>query len=348
MAYMKQALTDEEVKKLTLSGVKKKYSELASNYNKLIEQDVILCPKCNEFKARSNFYKNNDYNSGFFPICKECLLKMATDQTKDGYKDNKEKAIHTLMLMDLPFIEDIYDTAIADITNAVNEKNRGTAWQQIMVMYASLPQYRNKKFKDSEYRDNSEYNEETEIKEDQKIIKKAKKRFGNFYSNEDLMFLGTEFQDWLDRYECNTKTQESIFERLSCKKLEIIKATKNGQPTKDLDKTYTDLLSSANLLPRQNVGNAATDSLTFGQLIEKWELEKPIPTASPEFADVDNIGKYIRVWFTGWLGKAVGLKNAYTNECEEYIKQYKVTKPDYTDEENSENIYQKLFGSVGE
>lgn len=346
MAFMKQAKTEDEVRKLTLSGLKKSYNELAKDYNKLIEQDVVLCPKCNTFKARSNFYLNKDYDSELFPICKDCLMKMSTDFDKktNTYKDNKEKAKHTLMLMDRPFIEEVYDNAISDIANATNEKNRSTAWVQYITMINSLPNWRGLHFKDSEYKDNSEYNEEYEVKENQKIIKRAKKRFGPGYNNDEYAFLENEYQDWVTRYECENKTQESIFERLSQKKLEIRKASMNGQPTKDLDKTYTDLLSSANLLPRQNVGNASTDSLTFGQLIERWEQEDPIPEPSEEFKDVDGIVKYIDVFFKGHLAKMMGLKNGYSRQYDDYMKQYTVTKPEYNEDENSETIFDALFG----
>lgn len=353
MAFMKQAKTEDEVRKLTLSGLKKSYNELAKDYNKLIEQDVVLCPKCNTFKARSNFYLNKDYDSEFFPICKDCLMKMSTDFDKktNTYKDNKEKAKHTLMLMDRPFIEEVYDNAVADITNATNEKNRSTAWVQYITMINSLPNWRGLHFKDSEYKDKSEYDDEYEVKENQKIIKKAKKRFGmgNALSNEDYIFLWQEFEDWIAKYECNTKAQESIFERLAFKKLEIMKATKNGQPTKDLDRTYQDLLSSINILPRQQSSNSLSDSLTFGQLIEKWEAEDPIPAPDPELDDVDNIGQKLRVFFSGHLSKALGLNTSYLKEYDEYMSQYTVQKPEYSgvEENKDKNIYTKLFGSDG-
>ena len=112
-----------------------------------------------------------------------------------------------------------------------------------------------------------------------------------------------------------------------------------------VDKTYTDLLSSANLLPRQNVGNAATDSLTFGQLIEKWEQEEPIPEASEEFKDIDGIVKYIDVFFKGHLAKMMGLKNGYSHQYDNYMKQYTVTKPEYNEDEGSEAIFDALFGT---
>lgn len=347
MAFMKQALSESDVKKLTVSGVKKAYTELAKEYNKLLEQDVILCPKCNKFKARSNFYQNKNYDAGYFPICKECLLQMATDKNKDGtYKDNKEKAKNTLRIMDLPFIESVYDNAINDVTNAVNEKNRGTAWQQWMVMLSSLPNWKGKTWKDSEFKDGSEYNDEYEVKENQSTIKKAKKRFGIGYSNEDYMFLENEYQDWITRYECNTKAQEAIFERLSFKKLEIMKATRNGQPTKDLDKTYTDLLGAANIQPRQTTLDTMTDAQTLGTLIQKYEETRPLPEIDPELEDVDKIGLYIDTFFRGHASKMLGLKNRFSNLYEKVMSKYTVKPPEYDDEADTEIIFEKIFGSV--
>lgn len=349
MAFMKQALTEIDVKKLTVAGVKKAYIELAKDYNKLLEQDVILCPKCNKFKARSNFYQNKNYDAGFFPICKECLLQMATDKNKDDtYKDNKEKAKNTLRIMDLPFIESVYDNAINDVTNAVNEKNRGTAWQQWMVMLSSLPNWKGKTWKDSEFKNNSEYDDEYDEKEYQQIIKNAKKRFGSGYSNEDYIFLENEYKDWVTRYECETKTQEIIFQRIAFKTWEIMKATRNGQPTKDLDSSLQQLLSSGDLLPRQNIGNSASDSLTFGQLIDKWENEQPIPEPSEEFKDVDKIGLLIDVFFKGHLSKMMGLKNAFSRTYDNFMKKYTVEKPEYDEDTDSEIIFDNIFGNQGE
>lgn len=348
MAFMRQAKDESEIKKLTLAGVKNAYNDLARDYNKLIEQDVVLCPKCNNFKARSNFYLNKDYDAEFFPICKDCLMKMSTDYDKatNTYKDNKEKAKHTLMLMDRPFLEEVYDNAVTDITNATNEKNRGTAWQQIMVMLSSLPQYRNLHWKDSEFKDNSEYNDEYEVKENQKTIKKAKKRFGPGYNNDEYMFLEQEYQDWTTRYECSTKAQEEIFERLSQKKLEIRKATMNGQPTKDLDKTYQELLNSGNILPKQVTLDTMSDAQTLGTLIQKYEETRPLPEIDPELEDVDKIGLYIDTFYRGHASKMLGLKNRFSNLYEKVMSKYTVKSPEYDDETDTEAIFEKIFGSV--
>ena len=349
MAHLRQPKSEDEVKRLTLAGLKKAYLELSKDYLKILDGDYVYCGKCNSFLSRETFYKSNNYASGVFPVCKKCLIQMATDYDKKTniYTDNREKTINTLRFLDLPFIESTYKSALSSTQEEVNEKNRSTAWQQYITMIQSLPNWKGKTFKDSEFDvTDLENNTEENTKIVQKTLKAAKKRFGSSYSSEDLMFLENEYQDWITRYECNTKAQEAIFERLAFKKWEINKATREGKPTKDLDKTYTELLTTANVTPRQNVGNAFTESLTFGQLIERWEMEKPIPAPDPEFADVNSIGKFIRVWFKGALMRALNLDGGYNEEYDEYIKQYSVQKPEdiASDDDSSDDAFDKIFG----
>ena len=349
MAYLKQPKTPEELKALTVNKVKTAYNELAEDYNRLVNLDYIYCPCCGNFLSAKQFYTSKRTKSGFEHLgCKACILDMATDFDKKTQirKDNREKTIEVFRKLDLPFIEKDYTAQLRFNADATNEKIRETAFQQYLVMVKSLPNYKNKTFADSEF-DIEEVDEAPtaeDVKIVQKTLKSAKKRFGTDFSNEDLMFLENEYQDWVSRYACDTKAQETIFERLAFKKWEINKATKAGASTKDLDKTYQELLASINILPRQNSGNALSDSLTFGQLIEKWEEEKPIPEPAPEFKDVDGIGKYIRVWFKGHLARALGFDNGYSKEYDEYIEQYKVKKPEIEEEGRSDAIYSALFG----
>lgn len=349
MANLRQAKTDDEIKRLTVNNVKIAYHDLAVDYNHLLNLDYIYCPHCGKWKSVRCYYISNETKDRIEHFaCKECILDMCTDVSKDGIRtDNREKTIDTFRRLNWYFNEKDYNAQIDILAEGTGEKIRSTAAQQLIVMVKSLgnQNWKGLTFKDSEFEIDDETNPENDTKIIQKTLKAAKKRFGNSYSNEDLMFLENEYQDWITRYECNTKAQETIFERLAFKKWEINKATKAGLSTKDLDKTYTELLSSINILPRQNSANGLSDSLSFGQLIEKWEENEPVYDPDPEFADCDNIGKYIRVWFKGHLARALGLDNGYSKEYDEYIKQYTVTKPEYEEDGKSEAIYQTLFGN---
>jgi hypothetical protein len=347
MAYLRQAKSEEDVKKLTLSGLKKAYLELSEDYKKILDLKYCYCHKCNSHLSSETFYGSNDYASGYFPICKKCLMQMATDYDKktNTYTDNKEKTKEVLHLMNLPFIESLYTSALSSITAEVNEKNRSTAYQQVMVMLRSLPQYRNLTWKDSEF---EEFSEDNGGMTNRKPRKETYKIFGSGFSNEDYLYLQDQYDDWRSRTQVDSKSQETYIVQICFKQLEIWKAQKSNRDTDKLVKSLNDLMNGANLQPRQNVANAATDSLTFGQLIEKWELERPIPEPEPEFKDIDNFAKMIRVWFKGHLSRALGLDNGYSKEYDEYIKQYTVTKPEYQEEGTSEDIYNILFGKDGE
>lgn len=348
MATLKTTKSPSAVGRMSVNLIRKEYLDLAKEYEKVASLKLVYCPLCGEFKTSNNFYSSKKTKSGINHFgCKSCILDMATDYypNTNERKDNRNKTVEVFRLLDLKFKESDYEAQLQKVADNVAEKQRETAFQQLITMVFSLPQYRNKNFKDSEF---GEKSEETRMAEETKIVQKtinsARKRFGNDFTDEDLMFLETEYQDWVSRYDCNTKAQETIFERLAFKKWEINKATKSGASTKDLDRTYQDLLSSINILPRQSAANGISDSLTFGQLIEKWEDEKPIPEPSDEFKDVDGIGKYIRVWFKGHLARALGLDNGYSKEYDDYVEQYTVKKPEYSEDGKSEAIYSKLFG----
>ena len=79
MAFMKQAKTEDEIKKMTVKQVKDAYNTLATDYNHLIEFDYYYCHCCNTFQSKSNFYKSKTNASGYFHMCKKCTLKAATE-----------------------------------------------------------------------------------------------------------------------------------------------------------------------------------------------------------------------------------------------------------------------------
>ena len=350
MANLRQAKTDDEVKKLTLNKVKDAYHDLAIDYNHLLDLDYIYCPHCGKWKStkgNSNFYKSNKSKSGFEHFaCKACILDLCTDvDPKTGIRtDNREKTINTFRQLDWKFCESDYNAQLQTINEGVGEKVRGTAVQNLIVMVASLPQYNNTSFKDSEFAiDDIDNNQEINTKIVQKTLKSAKKRFGN-YSNEDLMFLENEYQDWIKRYPCENKGQEVLYKQICFIELNIDKAQKEGKDTKDLLKSLQDVMTSLQIKPSQNNSNALTEAKTFGQLIAKWEETKPIPEPDEDFKDVDHISEYVDVFMRGHLAKMMGLKNGYSEKYDSYIAKYSAKKHEYTEEEASQSMYDQIFG----
>ena len=348
MAKLIQPLSEQELKQATLVSLRKDYGKLSNFYQKIINGELTLCPKCGQWKStKINFYQSDTSPDGVEHYgCRECILNDCTDYDKssDTRIDNKDKTIETFKRLDWYFDEKVYNDQLKILADGVGEKVRGTAAQQWIVMRASLNDYRSKKFADSVFLDEDE--QTLQLTSKRKPRKEIIKLFGSGFTTEDYLYLQDQYDDWCARTQVDSKSQETYITQICFKQLEIWKAQKAGKDTDKLVKSLNDLMNGANLQPRQNVGNAATDSLTFGQLIEKWELSSPVPEPQEEFADPDNIGKFLRVWFKGSLMRALGLDGGYSKEYDDYIQKYTVEKPQNIDDDDSvdENMYEKVFG----
>lgn len=350
MADMKYASTVEDLKRQGVSSLREEYIRVADDYNSILDMKIIRCPMCGDFKKRdTGYYQDQRFMAGRYPICKECLLKMAEQRVKDKDEPNetKKSVQKVLMMLDKVYDDNFYENCIKGATDSVKEKTRHSPFATYITAIMSLPQWQNKTWADSDFGSSdlrTELDEET-AKMNEELLKKGKDRFGDEYNNVDLLFLEKEYEDWTTRYACESKAQELLFKRICFKELEIEKAQKSNKDTKELDKTLQELLGSAQLKPSQVGSNSLTEAKTFGQLIEKWENERPIPEPSEEFRDVDKIGLLIDVFFKGHLAKMMGLKNAFSARYDQFMKKYTVTKPEYEDEEYSEELFDKMFGA---
>ena len=340
MAFIKIPKTKEDLKKgsWTITKLKSEYLIISDQLMKILDRKYILCPFCGEWLGSGNFDGSNRTVTGREIICKDCLLKFATDAGRDGNRvDNKTKAKKACRLIDIPYIDSLYENCVK---LAKEEDNGATGFERMKRSVTSLPQYRDMTYDDSEFSSNDE-----DLITEGDIPDSVKKRFGDGFSAQDYKFLQDQYEDWTARTQVDSKSQELIIQRICFKQLDIWKAQKAGKETKDLDKSLNDLMASANLQPRQRVVNDSNDNLTFGQLIEKWETSYPVGECDPEFKDIDHIGMLIDVFFKGHLSKCVGLKNGLSRLYDKFMKKYTVTKPEYDSDEEEEAVFDNLFGS---
>lgn len=342
MAYLLQTKSEEEIKGLTVAKARTEYQKLASVYNKILDGKLLYCHKCGEHLSSDTYYTDKNYKSGYFPICKKCIMAMIEqrDKKNDEPNETKESVKRVLHLMDLPYINSFYESCVKDATDGMKEKNRRSPFATYITAIKSLPQYRNLNWSSSEFEEFSDETPNSNRKPRKEIIK----LFGSGFNNEDYLYLQDQYDEWRSRSQVDSKSQETYVVRICFKLLDIWKAQKAGKETDKLDKSLNELMSAANLQPRQNVGNASTDNLTWGQLIEKLEQTEPITEPKDEFKDADGIIKYIDIFFKGHLAKMMGLKNGYSHNYDNYMKKYIVTKPEYNEDEGSEAIFDALFG----
>lgn len=345
MANLKPALTPDEVKKAGVANIRKAYNNLAETYNKMLDGKLFYCHKCNQYKLSDAFYNDERFASGLYPTCIKCTLDEATDYDKktDVRSDNREKTKNVFQKMDLFFSDDLYNRCLKIIEEKTGERNRSTAYQQMLVMVKTLPQYANKSWKDSEFVLDGNSDDET-INENSRIVKSGKKRFGKNYTADEIYWLENEYQDWIARYSCESKAQENLFKILCQQELERENIRKNGGNTKDIDKSLQDTMNSLGIKPSQSNMEALADNLSFGQLLEQWEKEKPVPEPQGEFKDPDRVGTYIDVFFKGHLAKMMGLRNGFSKLYDKYMEKYTVTKPEINEEEE-EALFNQIFGT---
>ena len=84
----------------------------------------------------------------------------------------------------------------------------------------------------------------------------------------------------------------------------------------------------------------------MGTLIQKFEETRPLPEIDPELQDIDKIGLYIDSFYRGHASKMLGIKNKFSNLYEKVMSKYTVKPPEYDEESDSEDLFDKIFGSV--
>lgn len=328
---------------------------LAEKRNNKIKKEKYICFNCENEYIETNFYKsfgNFFDNIGKIPYCKQCIEKFYQyyfdRYTNEGCLTPEENAVKRVcMAMDIYYTKANFDSAM----NKIKKDNIKISPMGQYMKTIGFNQYKNKSY------DNTIFDEEKEKLanslidmyniSDRNIDENTVRFFGAGFTDDDYDFLKEQYDDWVARHECKTKAQEEVFKRICFKQLEILKATRRGEDTKNLDDTFQKLLDTAKLQPKQNSGDTTADNQTFGTLIDKWENERPLPEIDEELRDVDKIGFYIDTFFKGHTCKMLNIKNAFSNLYSSMMKKFTVNKPEYNSDEDdydSEINFDTIFG----
>ena len=320
--------------------------------DKRTKKDKYTCFYCRNEYVETNFYKsfgNFFSNIGKIPYCKQCIEKFYqyyfNKYTNEGCLTPEENAVKRVcMAMDIYYTKANFDSAM----NTIRQKNINISPMAQYMKTISFNQYKNKSYDNTVFDDEKDkliasFMDMSNLSE-RKVDEKTIKFFGAGFSDDDYEFLQEQYSDWTTRHECQTKAQEEVFKRICFKQLEILKATRLGEDTKNLDATFRDLLDAAKLQPKQNSSETVSDAQTFGTLIDKWENTRPIPEVEEELKDVDKIGLLIHVFFTGHMAKVLNLGSSLSNLYDKFIKKYTVEKHIDSGESDNEVLFDKIFG----
>ena len=319
------------------------------------------CLHCGNEYIETNYYKSNSFlyngagnvNIGKTPYCKQCIEKFYQyhfdKYTNEGCTSPERKAVKRVcMILDIYYVEKVFNSAMKKVKESDNDISPMGQYMRIIQLsqYNKYKEtYENTIFEEEEKERKGLFVDTTdEIFDDIKIDEETIKFFGKGFEPEDYIFLKEQYQDWITRHECQTKAQEEIFKRNCFKQLEILKATRRGEDTKNLDATFQNLLDTAKLQPKQNSGDAMSDAQTFGTLIDKWENTRPIPEVEEEFKDVDKIGLLIHTFYTGHIAKVLNLPSSLIALYDKFMKKYTVEKQEYSSDSDNEALFNSIFG----
>lgn len=299
----------------------------------------------NYYKSNSNFYSN----IGKVPYCKQCIEKFYQHYfekyTNEGCLTPEKNAVKRLCAaFDIYYKEDAYNAAI----DSAKKREMNISPMGAYMKMIQLSQYKGKSYDNTVSDEEKKYfvaNISSNISSSRNVDEKTVQFFGTGFTDEDYKFLKEQYEDWTARHECKTKAQEEVFKDICFNRLQNLKALRRGEDTKDITASFQKMLDSGKLQPKQNSGDTTADNQTFGTLIDKWENTRPLPEIDDELKDVDKIGWYIDIFFRGHLSKMMGLKNGLSNLYTKFMKKYTVEKPEYSDEENSEVLFDAIFGN---
>ncbi|MGP1411697.1 MAG: hypothetical protein ACTTKD_07670 [Peptoanaerobacter stomatis] len=307
-------------------------------------------------------------NNKYMQICTNCINKYF-EKLLTKTDNNYYVAFKTVCgVTDTYYASSVVDTLTA------SKKLKTTFSSYIKLL--NLSQYRTKTFFDSVIEDTDNYfkglqiqqeldnfkfkkfqEEENEIVAELETINKLYNEFskgrslelfwGLDYTKQEYVLLESAFQEYISEYECNTKAEEDLFKTLCQIKFEADKVRKSDiNKYKQLIELWQKTMESANIKPNQKNANDLTDKQTLGTLIKQWEDTRPVPAPQKRWADIDKIGKLVRVWFLGNLCKMVGADNKYSQEYDEEMEKYTVKENSDVFAEDEKNIsnLDEMFG----
>lgn len=294
-------------------------------------KNKVICTCCGEESSERNFYisKSIIYKAtSHLPICKKCLGNLY-EKYYNKYQDYKLALYYMCRAVGICFNLGSYNAVLQEINNGKTTN----VWQIYMTKLNSLGG-KNGAGDDFDSSDELNIEEQKNIMTD-KLTEENKDLtyfWGEGYSNSDYEYLETEFGKMTDRYECDSYAQETLFQDIAFQRLDIRKKRQSGLSVDKELKTLQDLLGSANIKPAQENASMASEQVTFGTLIKKYENEKPIPEPLPEWMTANWIKKYVCVWFFGNLCRMMGKPNPFKDEYDDEVNKYTV-KPDDEGEE---------------
>jgi hypothetical protein len=304
--------------------------------NNASTNDKVKCTCCGDFKdQKDGYYMSSSIlnkQTNRLTVCKDCLV-IIYNQLLEEFKSEKTALYKLCRLVDACFNNTVYLSA----KEQAEKQNSNIAKIYFQKINSAIGKNNGigNTFEYSDVIDEKEIQNiqsgvfvdyEDELK-DFEVTKDMVMFFGRGYNKEDYWFLVNEYQDWITKYECDSKAMETLIKQICVQMLDIEKRRANNEKVDQQLKTLQELMGSSNLKPVQETGANAAEQLTFGMLIKKLENDQPVDEPLDEWKDPDNFEKWQKI-FTGHLADMNDIDNEIVREYKELIKPYTVNDKD--------------------
>lgn len=311
------------------------------------DREEYICQTCGKHykKRKGNFSPSKSpiyAGDGYINTCKNCVDNLFAQYT-NFYDGNEERAIERIcQLFDYYFNE----SALAASRKISEDRSRISVYISKIQLKPHIGKTYSDTIKESKQDSIDSLDDTLEYGEmDAAQIKKAVSVWGFGFSPEQYTILNDMFDDWKSRVVVDGKTRETLVRELCIIKLQMNLALKDNSVelyTK-LMKTYQETMKSANLQPLQEDANDKAAEKPLGVMIQMFENERPIQKCRPEWEDVDNIVKYITIYFLGHLCKMLKINNRYSALYEAEMAKYRVEIPEL-EEADDEDVFNYIIG----
>lgn len=319
--------------------------------------DKFMCTRCgkvytrqkNNFPAsQSPLYTGN--GGGYLPVCCHCVENLY-EHYRETLGNSAEAVRRICMKFDIYWSPEIY--------NMINRQNTSASRVRAYISKTFLIRYIGKTYDDTLDEENGGRQllslEDVTPDPDESPAETARRPE---ISPETILFWGEGFDGdmyrELDmRFERWTKdlpkplpvVEESLYKQICIQEAQINRKAATGQDVEKGQSALNGLLSSLNVKPNQKKDDdtAELESTPLGVWARRWEEKRPIPDYDiPE----PRIVRDVIVWLYGHLGKAFGLKNVHTQLYDEEMDRYRVSKPEYENDDDDE-IITDVFSLAG-
>lgn len=275
------------------------------------------CSCCNRnLDVDRNYFKIN-YNDSVFEddlylVCHDCLKK-SLDNEITGYKT----FIRTLMILNRPFRLDEFKAVNNDYFRYLKKVTAKTYKGEFLdsdsiISKASL-----------------DTNADTVVSLTPEELRECQLFWGiGDYTEDDYLFLMSTYEKYLNTYDVDSPTFESIIAQICQLDLDIKKKRILGADTTKETKLQLELMRNAGIAPSQEKESKNNDQQSFGMWVRRWENEMPVPEPLPQFRDVDGIAKYLENNFLSPMRKSLDLYDDKENQYQEHIDKYGISKED--------------------